>query len=135
MTTLPDNYVDFVAMLRETAEGLLYISESEYPVEVLDLAHEPGDQDVDELIERLAHSHIWSILEPYAFFAPAIRLEDWMNDHEKLESMQFRKLLLLITGADPEAKVYKSGLIRYDIYLIGRYNEQFFAIHTQTVET
>lgn len=124
--------------LQQAVTGLLWMSESDYPLEVqlwdlpaetplttntlLQQLHKPLDTPVEEI----------GLLD---LFAPAVTERDWHGAEEKAIARQFQTLLNLIQDNLQNVHVFRIGKIAIDVYILGKAESQWIAISTKVIET
>jgi Nuclease A inhibitor-like protein len=112
---------NLVETFQQAVQGLLVISESDYPIEVsqwqgiasltpeqlLKTINQPSDSPIE-------------IVELQQFFAPRTQIRDWHGDEEKAIVQRFQNLVKLISETLTEVKVYRVGAIEISVYIVGR---------------
>jgi hypothetical protein len=129
---------DVITALGEAIDGLLYMSESDEPFEVVHW--EAGDRGLDErkILELSGHQLDAPIktLSLDSFFATLTEEQDWYGENEKKDLRRYRNLHDLIKLHLSDAKVFHVGVIKVDIYIVGRTREGDWAgVKTKSVET
>ncbi|MEG4960310.1 MULTISPECIES: nuclease A inhibitor family protein [unclassified Microcoleus] len=123
--------------LKKASEGLLFLSETDAPFEVihwqvqeeltptklLQLTNHPPDAPVE----------MRTVDE---FFAIATAQEDW-HDREERETVQrFQNLVSVLKQNLSQLQVYRVGSIEIDVYIVGMaQNGDWAGLSTQVVET
>jgi hypothetical protein len=106
--------------LDAACEGLIYVSETDSPVVpfvgdvagevtaeiVLQQTGKPPDTPVEEL-------------DVTTFFERLTRDRDWYGDAERLRAKKFLELQSLLEEYLNDARVFRLGRIRIDIYVVG----------------
>ena len=114
------------ALLRELkrlTKGLLFQSESDYPVEPFAPdSWEPGADaravDFDD------------------FFAAATEEQDWHDDEARARVRKFRALVKSLKDNLADIQVFKSGETEADVYVVGRTaSGRLAGVKTKVVET
>jgi hypothetical protein len=116
------------------SEGLLFPSESEYPLEpftwksatlkpetILTRSQKPADT----LIESIT-------LEE--FFAPVTTDEDWFEDEDREIAQRFRDLQAAIATLE-NVQVFRLGKIEIDVYIVGAIGPDLIGLKTTVIET
>ena len=122
--------------LQNLTDGLLWLSEADYPFEVFvwdDLTTITPEQ----LCEKTGHSPNISIktMGIDDFFCVCTTEEDWHNQEEKAEVKRYQELLSFLKKNLEEIKVYKLGKCEIDVYIVGQCNSQLIGLQTKIVET
>ena len=122
------------AVLKEATEGLTYLSESDYPVKPFFLKGKGQ--------KSLSASDIPNAKKPIKqinfdeFFGAATREENWYGPSELKTAKGFQELVKLLKENLTDIKVYKSGKVKMDVYVVGKTTDGDFAgISTKVVET
>jgi len=128
---------EILVELKRLTEGLLFMSESDYPFEfvywkglrevtpqfLLGLSGQAEDAPVETL----------SLDE---FFGIAVSEESWRAEPGRAEAQRYRALLELLKESLDELKVYKVGRIRMPVYIVGRTGTgNWLGVSTLVVET
>jgi hypothetical protein len=110
--------------LKEASEGLLWMSESEYPFEVF--TWDKWDK-ADSLTPTLVLKHAEyppdtpvDVVGVDEFFAPATTEEDWHNEDEKAQVKRYQNLVTTLKQNLKDIQVYKIGEVEIDIYSVGK---------------
>ncbi len=126
-----------IDQLKKCSEGLLWISEANYPFEVftwdntdiltpalvLERAGYPPDTPIE--VQTLDQ-----------FFAPATTEEDWHNEAEKAQVKRYQALEQTLSDCLTDIQVYRLGSTTIDIYIAGKTAEGTVAgLSTKIVET
>jgi hypothetical protein len=122
------------AVLKEATEGLTYMSESDFPVKPFFMKGE-GRKSISASDIPKAKKPIKQI-DFDEFFGAATSEEDWYGPEEKKTAKRFRELVKLLKENLTDIKVYKSGKVKMDVYVVGKTADGDFAgISTKVVET
>src|ERR1700750_1133592 len=122
--------------LEEAARGLLFMSESDYPLEVFKwTAAEPSH----EFLQKLAGKDSSAEVETQGareFFRAAASEPDWKGEAELALARRFQALLRLLETALSDLKVYRVGSIDINVYVAGRApSGNWLGVSTRVVET
>jgi hypothetical protein len=123
--------------LKATSEGLLMMSESEYPFEVF-LWEGAARLTHEEVIQKTGHSSDTPIqtISVDNFFSAATTSYDWHGDEEKEMVAKFKVLVQTIKLNLANPIVYRLGEIEIDVYIIGEISSGALAgLSTKVVET
>jgi hypothetical protein len=113
--------------LAEATEGMIYISESDYPIEPF-LVPKESELGIDPASSPS--------LTFEAFFAPLIEEEDWFGDEEREDMERYRHLKAMLESHLSDLRVYKSGDVEKTITIAGRtLDGQIAGIRTTAIET
>ena len=120
--------------LTKLADGLLFPSESEFPLEpftwesatisprtILTRSQMPADT----LIESIT-------LED--FFAPVTTDEDWFEDEDREIAQRFRDLQAAIAILE-NVQVFRVGTVEIDVYILGKIGPDLVGLKTTVIET
>lgn len=130
---------DFATQVTPLLTDLLYPSESDEPIEVVDTYL--------KMAEPLTASHIkdWLMLPPSIyveempeadFWAPVTTVEDWFGDDEKAHAHQFQQLKETLEKLLTDRQVFRVGDTEIDVYLLGKPAEgPRVGLKTKVVET
>lgn len=132
---MTDNAI--TARLREAADGLLWLSESESPFEVV---RWDGQSITPAKLLQLAGYPAKAPIEVHSvddFFAPATAEQDWYGDEEKATAQRYRELVDCLKANLSDIKVYRVGQPpEIHIYIIGVTRDgKLVGISTQSIET
>jgi Nuclease A inhibitor-like protein len=111
---------EILDQLKAASDGLLCMSESEYPFEVFLWEAAAPATDV-KIIQQTNHSQdtLVEIVTVDDFFRVAITPEDWHGDEEKETVKKFQNLVQTIKANLNNPQVYRLGKIEIDVYIIG----------------
>ncbi len=122
--------------LREASAGLLFMSESEYPFEVV----RPGaDEPTPASLRQLSGGAADAPVETRSledFFRIAISEEDWRSAEERATAKKYQALVALLKENLMNVKAYRVGSINIPVYLIGQSAQgNWLGLSTRVVET
>ncbi|PAX59784.1 nuclease A inhibitor family protein [Brunnivagina elsteri] len=123
--------------LKAASEGLIWMSESEYPFEFF-LWEGAALLTHEEVIQKTSHSSDTPIetVTVDNFFSVATTEEDWHGDEEKGMVAKFKALVQTIKLNLANSTVYRLGKIEIDVYIIGETPTGDLAgLSTKIVET
>ncbi len=131
------NAGEFFEGLETTCKGLIYISETD--AAVTPFVGEPTDtmsannilqqtgKPLDEPIEEIDLNE---------FFGRLTSMRDWYGEPEKARAKKFLELKTLLEVNLRQLKVFKTGTIQRDIYIVGiDSNGCLMGVKTNAVET
>jgi hypothetical protein len=123
--------------LREASAGLLLMSESEYPFEVVRL--ETTSEINPAALRRLSGQAPDAQVETQSledFFRVAMSEEDWRSPAERAEAKRYQALTALLKENLTDVKAYRVGLVNIQVYLIGLSAQgSVLGLSTRVVET
>ncbi|MEA5605529.1 nuclease A inhibitor family protein [Nostoc sp. UHCC 0252] len=125
--------------LKQASDGLLMMSESEYPFEAFlwsNQAQEP--MTTQKLLQLTGHSLETSIeeVELDYFFRNCAEEKEWHDEIQKQNVSKFKSLVKILKDHLTDIKVYRIGTINLDIYIVGKTPSTDLAgISTKVVET
>jgi hypothetical protein len=126
------NTAEIILGLQQATVDLLWVSESEYPFEVV-----TWDKGIEltPLALFKAEGAVESILLT-DFFAPALIVEDWYEAEELATVDRYKLLLQLIESTLIDLKVFRIGSIEVDVYIVGKTSDSdIVGLKTTIVET
>ena len=123
--------------LKEATEGLLYMSESDYPVEVI--RWDGSEQLSPDYIRKMAGADSSAAAEESTmeelFRVPAGE-QEWKGEAQLAEAQRYQRLRKLLEENLMGIKVYRVGEINIGVYVLGESAEgNWLGISTRTVET
>ncbi|MGJ5629905.1 nuclease A inhibitor family protein [Nostoc sp. CALU 1950] len=125
--------------LKQAFDGLLMISESEYPFEAFlwsNQAQEP--MTAQKLLQLTGHSLETSIeeVELDYIFRNCAEEKQWHDEIQKQNVSKFQSLVKILKDHLTDIKVYRIGTINLDIYIVGKTPSADLAgISAKVVET
>jgi hypothetical protein len=124
-----------INLLKQATDGLLMMSESEYPFEVF--AWESGQLNETTVLEKTGHSQGTPVklVEIDDFFRNCVSEEDWHEDEEKATVKKFQNLVNVLKTNLTDLQVYKIGSKEIDVYIIGNTHDSIAGISTKVIET
>lgn len=106
--------------LKQASKGLLFLSESEAPFEVI---HWPaqGELTPAKLLQLTNHPPDAPVEMRTVddFFAIATQEEDWHDEEERETVKRFQNLVSILKQNLSQLQVYRVGSIEIDVYIIG----------------
>lgn len=128
---------NITAQLTQASEGLLFISESDAPFEVVRWsAH--GELTPAKLLQLTNHAPDAPIqvVSVDAFFAIATQEQDWHDEEEREAVQRFRQLVNVLKETLSQLQVYRVGDRTIDAYIVGvTPSGDWVGLTTQVVET
>lgn len=123
--------------LSQLTEGLLMMSESEYPFEVFEWEATTSFTP-EELLKKTGHSLDTpvEVVELDSFFKRATTLEDWYEEEEKKTVYRYQSLLQTLKQNLNNVQVCRVGEREIEVYIIGQASEGHLAgLKTKVIET
>ena len=125
--------------LQNAAKGLMYPSETDAALEAFTWQSiKDSTFSIDKLLLATRHKLNTPVdgLELADFFAPVSRVEEWMDDSEKLTAERFQDLRETLEHLLADISVYRVGEVNVDVYVVGRTEDGYYAgVSTKLVET
>jgi Nuclease A inhibitor-like protein len=128
---------EIIAILKQASEGLLFISESEYPFLVF-LWSDISPVTPEKVVQQTDHSPDTPIkvIEVDDFFRVATKEEDWHSPSEQETVKKFQNLVQVIKANLSNPQVYRLGSKEADVYILGTTPSSDLAgLSTKIVET
>jgi hypothetical protein len=122
--------------LRQATADLLWMSESDYPFEVV--TWERGiELNPTVLFPEVTSDEIAvETVTLTDLFAPAIAIEDWYEVEELAQVDRYKKLLHAIESNLTDVQVFRVGEVEITIYIVGKTAAgDLVGLKTQAVET
>jgi Nuclease A inhibitor-like protein len=122
--------------LQQATADLLWMSESDYPFEVV--TWERGiELNPTALFPEVTSDEIpVETVTLTDFFAPAIAIEDWYAAEELAQVDRYKELLHAIESNLTEVQVFRVGEVDLTIYIVGKTADgDLVGLKTQAVET
>ncbi|QLE48564.1 nuclease [Nostoc sp. C057] len=127
---------EIVEKLKEASTGLLMMSESDYPFEVVQW--EGAAPATQEKILQLTGSQNLpvEVVELDYFFRNCAFEQEWHNELQKKDVKRFQTLMQALKDNLSDISVYRIGQINIDAYIIGQTQDGDLAgVVTKLVET
>jgi hypothetical protein len=120
--------------LTKLSEGLLFPSESEYPLEPFTWKSATlNRKTILTQLGKPAKTPIAAIaLEE--FFAPIVTDQDWFEDADREIAQRFRDLQAAIATLE-NVQVFKIGKVEIDVYIVGAIGQDLVGLKTTVIET
>ena len=127
---------ELIERLKQASDGLLWLSESDYPFEVI--YWETVDNIKSKLLQVTSCTPETTIevRELDKFFSKAVEEEDWYEEEEMTKCKRYRELVKLLKTHLTDIKVYRVGEVEVNCYILGKTESNAIAgISTISVET
>lgn len=128
---------EILEQFRTAADGLLMMSESDYPLEAF-LWETTAPATPEKVIQQTSHPQDTpvEVVDIDSFFSVATTPQDWHEDEEKAIVTRFQKLLEIIKSSLKNPQVYRLGEIEIDAYIVGETpTGDLVGLSTKVVET
>ncbi|MBD2564540.1 MULTISPECIES: nuclease A inhibitor family protein [Nostoc] len=128
---------EILEQLKRASDGLLFMSESEYPFEVL-LWSNIAPATPEKVLKLTNHPQDTPVQveEVDDFFSVATTAEDWHEEEEKATVKRFQTLVQTLEENLSNLQVYRLGKIEIDVYVIGQTpSGDSIGLSTKVVET
>ncbi|MBD1854551.1 MULTISPECIES: nuclease A inhibitor family protein [Leptolyngbya] len=136
---MQENYqsCELVTVLKELTENLMWMSETDAPIQVFCWKNGGVIPSNEQLLEQTQHSKTTpvEVVEVDQFFAPVVTEQDWFEEEERETAAKYRALLSILREHLTDLKVYRVGAVEIDVYVVGLSEENVIGIATQVVET
>lgn len=123
--------------LKEATEGLLFMSESDHPFEVI--RWDGSKQLSPDYLRRAAGADSSARVEETTveeFFRVPAGEQDWKGETQLAEARKFQRLRNLLEDNLTSIKVYRVGEINIGVYVVGMSAEgNCLGVSTRVVET
>lgn len=134
-----DKTSQLIAVLQGATAELLWISETDAPLQVIYWQEEQAKELTNERLLELTHHSSETPIETLNldnFFSAATVEQDWFGDEEKATASKYRALVAMLKQNLRDLKVYRVGEVTIDIYILGQMSAgDLVGIATQAVET
>lgn len=123
--------------LRTATKGLLFMSEADYPLEVIRLDDRlaPGPQRLLELSGAAAGARVETV-ELEEFFRSALSEPQWKRGEELNNARRYQSLVRLLRENLEELSVHRVGKINMTVFILGKSSQgNWLGLRTRVVET
>ena len=131
--------IDITNKLKKVTDGLMFQSESDYPIELFYLEGN-GKKSIarDDILNvgKYPAKTLVKTLKLEDFFGNAVQEQSWHGAEEKEIVKRFQELVRILKEDLSDVKVFKVGKVEIDVYVIGKTESGDFAgVKTKVVET
>jgi hypothetical protein len=121
--------------LTTLTQDLLWMSESDYPLEVV--SYHCSNITPEQLLEQnnLPSDTPVETLTIERFFALALREESWYNEEERETRNRYQQLFDFLNDRLNDLIVYRLGEVKIDVYILGTVEDKTVGLKTTVVET
>lgn len=123
--------------LKKATEGLLFMSEADYPFEIVRLegATALNPQHLRELSGAVADAPVESA-SVEEFFRSAVSEPGWKKGEELVQARRFQSLVRLLKESLSELQVYRVGEINMAVFILGKSaSGNHIGLQTRSIET
>ena len=125
------------AELKEATRGLLFMSESDYPFEVI--RWEGAQELTPDYLRKASAQDAAAPVEVRTltdFFRNAACEQEWKGEAELALAKRYQALMRLLEENLKDVKVYRIGVVNIGVYVLGSSNEgNWIGVSTRVVET
>jgi hypothetical protein len=110
-----------VSELERLTDGLLFMSESDFPLSVVTWPH-AGAKPTADRIAALAgepHPEVFESMTVDAFFAAAVTPRAWHDDEERGLARRFAAIVLFLKTHLTNVRVFRFGRLTIHAYVVG----------------
>ena len=128
---------EIVDQLKAATQGLLFMSESEYPFEVF-LWEALAPVTPEKVVQQTGHPQNTpvEVVEVENFFRVATTESEWHSEEEKETVRRYQSLVKKLQNYLSDIKVYRLGHVEIDVYIVGQTPTGNLAgLSTHVVET
>ena len=127
---------ELIEELSQACDGLMWLSESDYPWQVIYWQDE-SHLDSQTLLQKYGYKSDVEILETTldSFFHNAATEQEWHDEVERFETRRYQNLLGLLKNNLIDTKVFLVGKIEIDAYVLGKFNDSIVGLSTKIIET
>lgn len=120
--------------LTKLSEGLLFPSESEYPLEPFTWKSATlNRKTILTQAGKLAKTPI-EVIALEDFFATVVTDQDWFEDEDREIAQRFRDLQTAIATLE-NVQVFRLGKVEIDVYIVGEIGQDLVGLRTTVIET
>jgi Nuclease A inhibitor-like protein len=135
----PESSEALVEQITTAVTGLMWMSETDAPFEVLHWTDIPHDELTPEQVLHQAQLSLQTPIETMTlddFLAPVIEPQPWHTEEETHVAQQFQALKVLLAKTLTNIQVYRCGTTELEIYVVGQVqHSDWLVLHTTAVET
>jgi Nuclease A inhibitor-like protein len=130
---------EITEQLKQASDGLLFMSESDYPFEVFLWSAQAQDALTNQkLLQITGHPQdaLVEIVDLDYFFRNSAQEKDWHDEQQKQTVKKFQSLVETLKANLADIRVYRVGIISIDVYIVGKTKFGDLAgLSTKVVET
>ncbi len=122
----------YISRLESLTKDLLFMSESDYPWEIIYI----GENEEDIKHKLLLDTESSQKVEIADFLRNAVKEEDWHGEEELTTARKYQELLKILQEEVQNSTAYKQGETEVDVFIIGQLpNKKWIALKTKSIET
>ncbi len=124
--------------LQAACAGLMFPSESEFPLDVFTWKDDAADLDERTALRLSGHPAQTPIerVDLDEFFKTVVEDQDWHGEVEKEQARKFRNLLHVLKDSLSDLRAFRAGTIEIDVYIAGRSAPgEWIGVQTKIIET
>lgn len=129
---------DLENSILKLCEGLLYISETDSPFQLV-TGGKASSVSAEDVVDRFGDDRPkWPVEEISfrEFFERLTKMHDWYGEDERERVRKYRRLRTMLECNLSDVRVFRVGRIQIDIYVVGLDREKnLVGIKTKAVET
>ncbi|MBE9053418.1 nuclease A inhibitor family protein [Nostocales cyanobacterium LEGE 11386] len=125
--------------LKQASDGLLMMSESEYPFEVFLWSNQAQEPLTNQKLLQLTGHPPETLVEEVDldyFFRNCAEEKEWHDEIQKQDVQKFQTLVTTLKDNLTDIKVYRLGTIEIDVYIVGKtLSGDLAGFFTKVIET
>lgn len=130
---------DLLEQIKQAADGLTYMSESDYPLKPFRMEGGGKESITEKEILKATRHAPGTPVEAFDFdnfFLNATQEQAWHSPEEKRSVKRYQKLVHLLKENLSGLQVFKLGKTEKDVYVVGKSKSgDFVGVSTKVVET
>ena len=135
----PTTATEFLSALSTAASGLLFPSESDYPLTPYRWVGTAGAEPSPEALIQAEGRKADTLVETLTvgeLFDPIMQEQPGWADEDRAEAERYRALVALLEDGLKELRVYRVGKVDIDVYVLGQHaSGEWLGYKTRVVET
>ena len=137
---MDNNNIDdkkLLAELSQACDGLMWLSESDYPWQVIDWQNE-NEIDRQTLLQHYEYHPQTRVLTKTlnSFFQNATTEQEWHDEIERAEVKRYQSLYSWLKNNLKDIQVFLVGEVEVDVYVLGRLsNNRIIGLSTKMIQT
>ena len=121
--------------IADAAEGLVFMSESDHPFEVVQLKSKKVEKEIKQLAQKSADTTMETQTVDY-FFRNMVKTYPGYSADQQETAERFLKLRELLKQKLKQVQVYRLGSIQVDAFIIGKLQDgSYGGLRTKLIET
>ena len=137
---MDNNNIDdkkLLAELSQACDGLMWLSESDYPWQVIDWQNE-NEIDRQTLLQHYEYHPQTRVSTKTlnSFFQNATTEQEWHDEIERAEVKRYQSLYSWLKNNLKDIQVFLVGEVEVDVYVLGRLsNNRIIGLSTKMIQT